>query len=585
MGKRPLFRMTFRKKLIAIFLPLLLIPLMIVSLILYEKSKGIIQNNVSMYTQEYLNQLSNNIEYKINEVIKISAQLTVNTQLNNGLVKYHDSSADQKTKITEDINNIFSNTLSVYGDVNGIYVFDNHNNEFYAKKRYIGSSDVQSEQWYQKAISNNGKYILFIKEGSKKTIGVARSVINIYTKQSIGVILVDLPYTLLDKSIKSNRYLNDKKGVIYILDTEDEFIYASEEDRAISLNFRDELKHNQDGYIVQPMDGGNKFIVYHSSETLNWSFVYICDMKELMKDMSSIQTTIFSICCVLIVISVVLAVTLSTYLLKPLNEMIVAMKKVEKGDYSVRIKPKTKDEIKYLMLSFNNMTDHIEKLIQSEYSAKLSQKEAQLDMLQQQINPHFLYNTFESLRGLAISEGNKEIANMVKALSNFMRYNLYRGKSITTVEEELNHIKNYIIIQNYRYDDKVELIIDMNEEIRKLSVPKFTLQPLVENAILHGIIAKKEKGIIYLSGIRYENYVALLVRDNGVGMTAELVNEMNWNLQNHLEVKRNDQMNIGTFNVNERLKLNYGNRYGLVYSSIEGVETTVEVRIPLSSLS
>ncbi len=585
MGKKLLYRMTFRKKLIAIFLPLVLIPLMIVSLRIYEKSKGIIQNNVSTYTQEYLNQLSNNIEYKINEVIKISAQLTVNTQLNNGLVKYHDSSADQKTKIMEDINNIFSNTLSVYGDVNGIYVFDNYNNEFYAKKRYIGNSDIRSEEWYQKAISNNGKYILFIKDGSKKTIGVARSIINIYTKQSIGVILVDLPYTLLDKSIKSNRYLSDKNGVIYILDQEDEFIYTSEDDRVLTLDFKDGLKHNKDGYVVQRMDGNNKFIVYHTSEALNWRFVYICDMKELMKDMNSIRTTIFSICCVLGIISIALAVTLSTYLLKPFNEIIQAMKKVEKGDYSVRIQPKTNDEIKYLMLSFNNMTDHIEKLIQSEYSAKLSQKEAQLDMLQQQINPHFLYNTFESLRGLAITEGNKEIANMVKALSNFMRYNLYRGKSITTVEEELNHIKNYIIIQNYRYDDKVALVIDINEEIRRLPIPKFTLQPLVENAILHGIIAKKEKGLIHISSIRYENYATIIVHDNGVGMKAESVNELNWNLQNHLEVKRDEQTNIGTFNVNERLKLNFGKDFGLAYTSTEGVETTVEVRLPLLSFT
>ena len=210
------------------------------------------------------------------------------------------------------------------------------------------------------------------------------------------------------------------------------------------------------------------------------------------------------------------------------------------------------------------------------------QKEAQLEVLQQQINPHFLYNTFETMRGIALSEHNEKVADIVKNISEFMRYNMYGSDGSTSLQMELQHVTNYIRIMDYRFDDKIRLTMEIPEQMRALSMPKFTLQPIVENAVLHGFTEKRADCEICISGQVQDGAARLRIVDNGCGIAADALEKINADLKEPFQPgqPRNGRVSIGIYNVNSRLKLNYGDKYGVRIFSEVGVGTTAEIEFP-----
>jgi len=226
--------------------------------------------------------------------------------------------------------------------------------------------------------------------------------------------------------------------------------------------------------------------------------------------------------------------------------------------------------------------------INREHSSQLFDKQVQISTLQNQINPHFLYNTMESIRGQALAEGSIEIAQMSEALSSFFRYSIDQKGNFVTIQEELKNIQNYIFIQSYRFQDKFVSLIDVDEEdsdVYDYLLPKLTIQPIVENAIYHGLEMKGEKGTIKIKVNTTDKRLLVTISDDGVGMNSETLDNLNHKLQDW-DVDRIDDMGsistgLALINVNKRIKLIFGNDYGIYVYSTLNIGTDVEIVMPV----
>ncbi|MGD0728133.1 MAG: sensor histidine kinase [Spirochaetia bacterium] len=261
---------------------------------------------------------------------------------------------------------------------------------------------------------------------------------------------------------------------------------------------------------------------------------------------------------------------------KRIKGLIMRMDRVVQGDFSVTLDPGNRDEIGQLTERFNFMIAEVEQLMEEKYSLGKEVKNLELKALQAQINPHFLYNTLDLINWMSVRHNAEEIRTLVTALSRFYKLSLGKGEDTVPLREELEHARTYVQIQNMRYEDAIELVIDTPADMNECRVLKLVLQPLVENSIFHGIMMKKEeRGVIRITGQRVDGDLLLFVEDDGVGMSDERLGQILAN-----GAVSSDRHGYGVRNIHERLQLTYGPEFGLSFQSTEGKGTRVRIRIP-----
>ena len=264
---------------------------------------------------------------------------------------------------------------------------------------------------------------------------------------------------------------------------------------------------------------------------------------------------------------------------KRIRELILNMRQAVKGsgDFNVNILPSSNDEIGELVKNYNYMLTRISKLMEDEYMLGRQIKHLELKALQAQINPHFLYNTLDLANWMSVNTNSPQIGALVQALSRFYKLSLSKGEEIVTLCNEIEHLKTYIQIQNMRFSDSIKLEVELPEKYLDCLIPKITLQPIVENSILHGILEKEdESGTIKIHVEEDGNDILIIIEDDGVGMTTEKISSL------LIDSNENDLHGYSIKNINDRLALHFGSKYGLTYESQYGKGTTVQVRIPQS---
>jgi two-component system sensor histidine kinase YesM len=252
------------------------------------------------------------------------------------------------------------------------------------------------------------------------------------------------------------------------------------------------------------------------------------------------------------------------------------MKMIEKGNFDTQVDVNSSNEIGQLGLRFNRMTAKIKELMLQNVQEQELKRKSELKALQAQINPHFLYNTLDSIIWMAEVNKSKEVVLMVSSLAKLFRLSLSKGDEIIPIRNEIEHIKSYLTIQKMRYKDKLDFEIQVDDHILSYKTIKIILQPLVENSIYHGIKNKDGVGLIRITGTQVGNKIVLSVIDNGIGMTPETLEAL---LQKPVPSEQGSGMGVN--NVNQRIKLYYGEEYGLQYESEPGQGTTVHIWLPM----
>lgn len=575
---------SFERRLLLGIIPLILAALFTVSLLLYHVAERNIQTKVSQYMEQYLVQCAESIDNRLETTVQLNGQLSVNPQLTEILRRYHTASYSQQMAYREEMEDLFLTILSIYEDIHGVYVFDAYGNEFYLRSRSgMDGRTLDQADWYRQALEREGDYVIFLDDhGGKKemSIGIARSVVDIYTRESCGVTLVEIPYGVLEESVSGGIGDRTIPGSIRIRDEQGQLIYVAgggTDDGELSLGSPGQPETE----VYRDASGQRSIRITYTSPETGWSYTYLCPMRQLMAEMKEFRLTVFALVAVVGLCTVGIVLGFSHRIVRPLGRLVEAMRKLQEGDYAVQVEPGNTDEFQYLGRTFNEMAASIQELIQKVYHAQLAQKEAQLEALQQQINPHFLCNTFETMRGLAISEHSDRVADMARRVSEFMRYNMYGNDGDAELQMELRHVANYIRIMDYRFDDKITLTTDLPPEMETLRLPRFTLQPLVENAVLHGFRDKNADCRITIEGSIQGDDAVVRVRDNGAGIAPESLAAIDAELRRGDSGDDGTRRRIGIFNVNSRLRLNYGPQYGVRLHSATGVGTTAEITFPV----
>lgn len=279
----------------------------------------------------------------------------------------------------------------------------------------------------------------------------------------------------------------------------------------------------------------------------------------------------------LLLLVIILSYYIPRSITMPITRISRVTNQVAKGNLSVRAAAESGAEARMLSDSLNAMIDKINELLDQVTTEQIRLRKAEFELLQAQINPHFLYNTLDTIVWLAEAGDQKRVVSMVGNLSDFFRTSLNQGKDIISIREELAHVRSYLEIQQVRYQDILRYEITVPEDLYEYKIPKITIQPLVENALYHGIKNKRGQGTITITGERSENGFVLYVRDNGIGMTQERLNEVRAGIQ---KLSYTGKEIYGLYNVNERIRLNFGGTYGISIESTYGEGTCVSISLP-----
>ena len=279
----------------------------------------------------------------------------------------------------------------------------------------------------------------------------------------------------------------------------------------------------------------------------------------------------------LVVMVIVLTMMIVAGIIKPIQELSQVTRQISQGDFSARARTDTHDEVAQLADSVNSMTESLEELVGKIKEDERKMRHADLRLLQEQINPHFLYNTLDTIVWLIEGHASDKAVNMVVSLSEFFRLVLSKGREYITIQEEEMHIKSYLEIQQVRYRDILEYRIDIAPELYRYKILKLTLQPLVENSLYHGIKYKRAKGVIVVTGKLQGDTVVFQVQDNGVGMEKEELDNL---CSEIVKPCQDTGKGFGLANVNERIRMNFGSEFGMKIESAPGAGTCVEVVIP-----
>lgn len=452
------------------------------------------------------------------------------------------------------------------------------------------------QEWYEKNFQEKERSMQMLPVhlsdyyvGSKKeNFTAARNIMNTRTIQSasqeiLGTLYIDISSEYLDGIINETKL--EEGSQIYIVDK------AKEE---IAYNpYSSEKVEHQEGlnkYLSymspkhQYMRVGENYYIYSEVPNTNWIVVECIPTYNLENSYQKIRNITLTVMGFSVLLLTIIYYFYSKKTNKPIKDLKIAMERIQKGDLDTRVQVGTNDEIGFLANGLNQMTLELQNHIQKVYIAEIRQREAEIEALKTQIEPHYLYNTLDVIRMTAITKDDKETAEMIDGLSGQLKYLIGGARDMVTLQAELDSVRNYFKIIKIRYENRFSLEVDVPEELLELKVPQLILQPVVENAVKHGLKPKEEgEGVVAIQGMKSEDRLEITVMDNGIGMTEEKMADVQQLLDSQDTVKhaKSKRASIGLKNVYDRIKLIFGDAYSMEISSFEGIGTIVKYKLPV----
>lgn len=572
---------SIRTNIIFYFSSLILLTTIIFVVFSINFTKDNLKTNSEENSRQLIEQVNLNIENYINYMENISQVVVCNNDVKNYLF------GEISEEDCENLKDEFSTILQVRKDIYNIAILGKN-------KRYFindGSTPInpnaklEDKKWYRDAKEAGARILIssshvqnMVKDDYKWVVTLSRGIVNPKTKEIEGILIIDLNYDVINNLCEAIHLGN--KGYVYILDEKGEIVYHPQQQLILSGVKKELLKQivkiDSSTSITDEKGEDKIYTPFHSKKT-GWTIVGVTYTSELVKNEQMVKNMYVGMGTLLILLAVLLGFLISSSITKPIKQLQEAMKEVQKGRFQpIHIESRGDNEIASLNASFNIMIARIEELMKKNNREQAEKRKSEMKALQSQINPHFLYNTLDSIIWLIETDDSEQAIKMTSVLAKFFRLAIGNSDIYVTVEQEIEYTKSYLIIQQMRYKDKLTFEIDVDEEILQCPIIKLIIQPLVENGIYHGLKYKKTKGSIRITGHKEEDKMIIKVIDDGIGMNGETLE----NIYKKKKEASNRHNGIGMKNVQDRISLYYGEDYGLTIDSKENEGTVVTIIIP-----
>lgn len=580
--KDKLLSLRYRTKLILVFFLLIVITAGILGSITYYNFATSSKNKTIDYQYQLAEQINRNIDRYIKEMQIISLSPLYDVEILNILKNHQRTISKPSLPLSSEkakLSSYISSLAQMRSEVRGIHLIANDGTIFSnldyssVKLKMLPSEN----NWQRKIKQGDGKWVLIPLHNPEYYIHPKEAVFSIgrlirepKTNKPLGIIKVDIKQELLTDIITKQAL----DSSIFVLTEENEFIFYSEND----LLFTNKMISNiENGYSEKSINQDKYLTVYNQSSYSGTKIIMLTPFEKIFSEVNDLRRVLFIVVVACIAVSVLLGFVLSKPLVSSIHTLQRAMKQVRNGDFSRRVTISSNDEIGHLGEGFNRMIDEIDRLVSEVYETEIREKEAKIRVLQGQMNPHFLYNTLESINMLSIAKGNLEVSDMVSSLGKLMRYTIDHHSKNVTLKEELDFIRSYINIQQTRLGEKLKYMEDIDSTLLDYLIPKLLLQPLVENSIIHGI--QHREGFIKVHIFKGERDLQIIISDNGRGANEDLIQTIQQSLKDaSLPI---DSKGIALSNVNERIKMMYGKQYGLIVSSWMDEGFIAKINLPL----
>ena len=588
---------SLRAKLLVMFIILASVPLLIVGVVSYQKSYHTLSDHSKASTLLYADQLVSDID-----TLFLDTQKLLELGTNPTVLYFLSSQTETYTEAKEIVQ-----TLDIY---RGTYQYDSVLNIQMVNLYGKGISERKGVFQLDHNPLRNPHFVLLSEHPDEiliippteassfdrldgftypgdNVISIIAPIKQRVTHEVIGFIVIDLDDQMIEHYY--NNITIGNTGFFFVADQSGNPIFWPEARIGDLPSSKTLLTHTTSprGSFTEELNNEKQFYVYATSEMTGWSIVGIAPLKEIIADAIEIRLLILLSVGLSAIFAISLYISLTQRIIRPLQLLKAKMRKAADGYLEAKIKTSGQDEIADLSDSFNTMLENIKHLIENNNREQEQVKKAELRTLQAQINPHFLYNTLESIIWMAESGKNDNVIKLVKAMSQFFRISLNKGRDWVTIQTELEHAKSYLTIQQMRYYDILTYEIEVDDALYSYPILAMTLQPLIENALYHGIKNKRGLGKIRVSGqIENDYYILLTVEDNGIGISSERLQHIRESLTLPMESSSSEQIDeesesgFGLFNVHQRLRLYFGEPCGLILESIYGEGARVSVRIP-----
>lgn len=587
-----------RTRLFITYFVILTIAISCISITSYYFSRKSIEQKVENASTDITSQIQKNLELNFEQIRNTLLIPYYNTEFLKGINRYDQMSDVEKSEFEQKyVRDFFSRSFYVPArkDLLNVYIFLKNGDLLYSSANVNSNmaEDTYKNSWYNMTLKKDG--IVYFSGAYKDLLGGRDRMIfsasimikNMPDYSKYSTIKAEFSFDVIADICKDTSL--GKGSRIVLVDDDGKVVFSTGSESVAGEFNRDILKkmNISKGTFWENADNIRYMITFNESRISGWKIISMIPENEIFDASVKIRNVTVLIVIIAFLITANISFIFASGITRPILKLYKSVEEVKQGNLNVRVDVEGNDEIGKIAANFNSMIEEINSLIKSKYIYRIKLRESELELLYSQINPHFLYNTLDSIRAMADFYGVDNIAVMVNSLADMFRYSIKDRHGFVTVEEEINHIDDYLTIQKMRFGDKIQYEINIEEPLMKEKMLKLVLQPIVENAIFHGLERKKGSGFIKIEGSGDEESMTFIITDNGIGMEEETLLKLRKILKESTEISSMESTgrSIGLINVHTRLVIYYGGSYGITIGSRLNEGTAVTIKIPRDKLS
>ncbi|SFL66310.1 two-component system, sensor histidine kinase YesM [Paenibacillus sp. 1_12] len=575
---------SFRVKLILNLSLIILLAFGITGYLTYQYNMELFEEEISKQFSSTNQEALAKMDLKVQEIMRISQTVVFNPQIEKMIRQINSNEDSDAFSLYYDKKQIEDQIFQIKSDapyITGMYLYDLEGNSTYFKYTTSAINNLDQDVFkiirsrlddtYGDLIWMNMPLPSSIEpSGLRKTIITSRLMKN-SNLNTYGVLVITIDESFFSSALKE--LTKEGAGDVHLFNPNKELLYSnSPQDTEARLQLLRSLNETE---VIH-----NFMYVQGESKTTSFKLVSGTSLTEIQKKNREIFQRIVYSGLISILLTSGLIVLSTGSLLRPLKDLLQGLRKVRSGDFEARIQIRTKDELAYIAESFNNMAEHVERLIKEVYMTQLSERDAEFKALQAQLNPHFLHNMFNEIYWKLYLQDEKETASLIAAISEMLKYSLMPVKTLTTVREDLQQVRNYVKLQAELFEADLETIIQVEEQMLECEIMRFLIQPLVENVFVHGFRNKVSHKILLIKVRSQSGFLEIEVTDNGCGIDDSVISLLLRREGTSLPQRSDGRESLGVRSVVRRIELIHGSPYRLEIVSTMGSGTTMRLILP-----